>query len=299
MFYETGQLHIHFAVPFFAGDQLIRSLVPMADQMSREGICIPKPETYRDQITKKAHGAEGGAFMPLEQERLRQHIPEDAKTVILSFNEIMGSSENIFKGGVVYKHATDRIEYLRSLFPNREMSLFFSAANPGSIMCAMMNNGAMGPTARREAVKMRPLWSDLIERIDEVHPDLPVTIWSNEDTPVTWPVVLRKVTGKRKGTTLGGGLVLAAALLDDAGKALFIQEAKVRAPKSERELMLFVNEFLNEYAQESARTFEVDLEGWDQATIDDFEILYDQDIDSCADFEQVTIITLDTELLDE
>jgi hypothetical protein len=298
MFNETGQLHIHFAVPFFAGDQLIRSLTPMAQKLWQEGICVPLPETYRSIISKKAHGAEGGIFMPLEQEDLRKHIPADAKTVILSFNELMGRSEDIFKGGVIYEHAAARIEYLRTLFPNREMSLFFSAANPGSVMCAMMNNGAMSPITRKAAVLMRPLWSDLVERIDAVHPDLPITIWANEDTPVTWPVVLRKITGRARGGTIGGGLVLAAALLSAEGKEKFLIEARQKAPRTERELMVFVNQFLNENADESSRSFEVDLEGWDQKTIDDFDLLYEQDIDFCDDLEQVRIITLDTEICD-
>lgn len=47
MFHQTGKLHVHFSIPFYAGDQLIRSLKSVAELFVSHGISIPDPNIYR------------------------------------------------------------------------------------------------------------------------------------------------------------------------------------------------------------------------------------------------------------
>ncbi|MFG6573514.1 hypothetical protein ACGYLO_18120 [Sulfitobacter sp. 1A13353] len=298
MFESNGRIHIHFSVPFYAGDQLIRSLREIAPNLRKTNISIPDPKVYREIFSRKVRGAEGGAFMPLEVDRMSEALDEQAELLILSFNDFLASPSDVFSGGVIYGEAQRRIAYLRELFPNREMSLFFSAANPGAVMAAMLNSGALDAARAEELSKRRPLWSELVERLEEHHPDLPVVLWSNEDTPVTWPAVLREVLDKPDGTAVPGGLHMAGAVLDGrAREALGVRIRKI-LPRSEYAMMCLLSDYLIENVDYGRTEFEVDHSGWTQAVIDDFNLIYEQDLDSCLDFDHAHVITLETMLED-
>ncbi len=298
MFESQGRIHVHFAIPFYAGDQLVRSLIEISASLRKTGVSVPDPKKYRDIFGRKIRGEEGGAFMPLEIERMSEILDETADLIILSFNDLMAPPANIFDGGVIYGEAHHRIEYLRNLFPNREMTLFFSAANPGSVMAAMLNSGAMNADRAQKMSQVRPLWCELTELIDTYHPDLPVILWANEDTPVTWPAVLREILGLEEGTAVPGGLHMAGALLDGKARAALASEIKTAAPKSEWALMNILDGFLSKNVDRERTEFEVDHPGWDQETLDDFTLLYEQDMDACLDLEQVSVMTLETMLED-
>ena len=38
-------------------------------------------------------------------------------------------------------------------------------------------------------------WTDMVKRLREAHPDMPMTIWCNEDTPLIWAQVVREMAG--------------------------------------------------------------------------------------------------------
>lgn len=294
MFESRGRIHVHFSIPFYAGDQLIRTLRPIALSLRKTGISIPDPQKYREVFSRKVRGAEGGVFMPLEVERMSETLDESAELLVLSFNDFMSAPSDIFAGGVIYGEAHHRIEYLRNLFPNREMTLFFSAANPGAVMAAMLNSGAMNGDRAGKLAHIRPLWSELTERIDLFHPDLPVILWANEDTPVTWPAILREVLDLPENSAVPGGLHMAGAVLDGRAREDLGSRISKDLPKSELQMMRLLSVFLWDNVDRSRTEFEVDHAGWDQETIDDFTLIYEQDLDSCLDLEQVTVITLET-----
>jgi hypothetical protein len=296
MFQSHGRLHVHFAVPFFGGDQLVRTLSRIAPNLSSAGISIPDPETYRSAFSRKARGEDGGAFMPLEIERISQAINEDADLIVLSFDDILGHPTRIFDRGVIHSDAASRIEFLRSQFPNRELSLFFTAADPGAVMAAMLSQGALTNTTAAQAISMRPLWSDLMERIDAQHPDLPITLWAQEDTPCTWPVVLREILNLPEGRSVSGGLHMAGYLLDEKGRAGLSNHLKTSPPKSERALVATLSDYLSTHAVDHKLTFDISLDGWSQEVIDDFALIYEQDLDACLDIEQMRLITTETVL---
>lgn len=298
MFHQSGKLHVHFSIPFYAGDQLIRSLGSVAGLFSNHGISIPAPDIYRPIFGDKVRGQDGGQFTPMEITDLSAKMGLEKDLVILSFNDFLCVPNNIFEGGVVYKHIVDRISYLKAAFPNREIKLFFSAASPAAIMCALINENSLNPHLQQVATTIRPLWMDMVEKVKTHHPEINSVIWATEDTPATWPVVLRTILDRPEPFNVPGSLSMAAALLDDVKKELFQRRLDAHAPKSEKDLVMLINEFIKEHADPELLSFEVDIPGWTQDIIDDFELLYQQDIDFCADIDGTRVITLETELFD-
>ena len=161
-------------------------------------------------------------------------------------------------------------------------------------MAAMLNSGAMNGDRAEKLAHIRPLWSELTERIDLFHPDLPVILWANEDTPVTWPAILREVLDLPENSAVHGGLHMAGAVLDGRAREDLGSRISKDLPKSELQMMRLLSVFLWDNVDRSRTEFEVDHAGWDQETIDDFTLIYEQDLDSCLDLEQVTVITLET-----
>lgn len=290
MFKGIGRLHLHFAAPCEGGDQLIRTLRSVRSRFAPSDITIPDPLAYRQVITRKALGEMGGYFTPLEEEGLARNIDDSSELLILSFDRLFGSPAANFSGGPIYLQAGARIEFIRSLFPNREVSLFFSAVNPGTVMARLMM-GRAGDLLP-EAPKERPLWSEMVERVQSDHIDLPVCIWATEEIPVCWPMVLKAVLGDDADMPHPGSLHPAAKLLCDVGRREMLKELQSMPPVTDRQLAEFLGRFLAEHVDEKDITFDIDLPGWDQATIQDFELLYEQDVDACADIPGNSVITL-------
>jgi hypothetical protein len=61
--------------------------------------------------------------------------------------------------------------------------------------------------------------------------------------------------------------------LNDQGKAFIKASLTRRAATSEKELLLIMNEALVKFGKEGDRTFDVNIIGWTQSIIDDFELL--------------------------
>lgn len=296
MFESPGRLHVHFSIPFYSGDQLIRNLRQIAGPLSRQGISIPDPADYRDVFSHKARGEDLGSFMPMEVERMSQVMGEGAELLVLSFSDLNGHPSRMFEGGVVHAGIEAKIEFLRQSFPNREMSLFFSAANPGSIMGAMLESGVISGEHAENLAARRPFWHEMLERIDAAHPDLPITLWANEDIPATWPVVLRESLGLPEGVQIAGGLHMAGALLSKPQRAALSQSLKDHPPAGERALVASLESFLAANVRADQLAFDVDQPGWTQGVIDDFADLYEMDLDCCMDIEQVRVITTESVL---
>lgn len=292
MFFSTGKLQLHFTAPCEGGDQLIKTLRSVRNKLDSDRYCIPDPNIYRPMITSKALGEMGGVFMPLEQSRLASEIDENAEVLVLSFNALMGSAASNFNGGPIYPDAPRRIEFIRELFPGREISLFFSAVNPGLVVAGLREAYAMGIDQRPP--DYRPLWSEMVDRVQDAHIDLPVSIWATEDTPVTWPAVLRAVLDARSPTPVPGSLHPAARLLPEADRMKLLAALRNLPPLDDLGLMKYLSDFLSEHVEPDALASCIDLPGWTTDIMFDFELLYEQDIESCEDIPGNTALTLET-----
>ncbi|CAN0533152.1 unnamed protein product [Laminaria digitata] len=243
-------------------------------------------------MTGKALGEMGGVFTPLEQIRLFSEIDESSEIIILSFNRMMGSAIVNFNGNRIYPHAVERIEFMRNLFPYREISLFFSAVNPGTVIADLQYRFPGLPGGRPP--DHRPLWSEMIDRVQEAHIDLPVSIWATEDTPVIWPAILCEVLDASTRTPPPGSLHLAAKILSDKLRTKMMMELREMPPLDSLALMEYLEKYLSESVDEGMLQDDIGLSGWSQDVIQDFELIYEQDIQSCEDVPGNKSFTIET-----
>ena len=91
-----------------------------------------------------------------------------------------------FKKGRIYPLAGSRLAYLTHLFPDDEVKLFLSFSNPATNLPAMY-----AATPHTQFIEFLDgadprdiLWSDLITNIHQEAPNVCITVWYNEDTPM-------------------------------------------------------------------------------------------------------------------
>ena len=109
-------------------------------------------------------------------------------------------------GGKFYTAAAGRTQIFRDIFAHDEIEMFFAICSPATFLPAIMAQTKydsltdyLGGTNPHE---MR--WSDMIRRVRSAIPDIPITVWCNEDTPLIWGQILREMAGVEPGVPLTG-----------------------------------------------------------------------------------------------
>ncbi|MFC3118156.1 hypothetical protein ACFOHS_07620 [Jhaorihella thermophila] len=118
-----------------------------------------------------------------------------------------------------YPLAEQRLRHLRSLFPQDQIELFMAIRNPATFVPALLRDAA--PRTVRTVLETsdpRALrWSDLFVRIRAAVPDVSITVWCNEDTPLIWGQILREAAGLEPTEEVSGALDLIAEIMKESG----------------------------------------------------------------------------------
>ncbi|NHX22099.1 hypothetical protein, partial [Escherichia coli] len=86
---------------------------------------------------------------------------------------------------------------LRDVFPGHEVRFYLALRNPATFIPALFEASSATEfpafIAGQDLASM--LWSGPVSRIREACPDVPLTLWCNEDLPLLWPDVLGAIAG--------------------------------------------------------------------------------------------------------
>lgn len=283
---QTKHLHLHLGLPYFAGDQLAKSLVAARNLLGPD-IRIPDPASYRTGIAGLYSSG-----VPCLTRPLQTLLSSEKRILILSFLDVLGPWESMFDQGVIHHDLPEFTNFMKALFPDREVTLFLTAANPGTVMSSCLS----GAGWRRDPAKMaglRPLWSELCEDLRETHPETGVILYTKEDTPVTWPIILRRILDAPRGTLAPGALQMAVAILPPPSRKLLADTLRQQKITSEQELLGLLLKFLPSHTSQETIEQAVCLPGWTQATVDEFQRVYEKDIEACLDIPGIEVITIE------
>lgn len=228
-------IRLHIALPYYLGDQLIRSMVSAAPHIERMGACIPKPELYRTTITSHYKSSFGMPLMPSEEKCLFDKLQKNwgEKDLFLSFHSICGTAAKCVQSDGILPALPSVIEHLKMIFDDRPIELLLNTVNPGHLMANILGAklGSVGMTFE-SAARMRPSWTSLAMKIRSEHPDVPISTWQIEDVPLSWPHIMKRAAGIDRDILLPGSLDCAAALMNEKGQRAFISYIKAAAPSS-------------------------------------------------------------------
>ncbi|MGR3269906.1 hypothetical protein DU478_13410 [Thalassococcus profundi] len=290
------QVILHTGVHCTDDDRLLKGLLRNADAFRKDGVAIPGPGRYRNLLSELINTLGNNAPADDAREILLDAIlsvdPHEVDRLVLSHENLFSVPKLTLAGGRLYRKAEQRIWAMKKLFAGDGIELFMGLRNPATFLPAVY---AATPHASFDEFMcgidpMHLRWSDLIRRLRGEHPDMPLTLWCNEDTPLIWGQIMREMAGIELNRKIVGSFDLLQEIMEPEGMKRFRTYLKEHPHINEMQKRRVMVAFLDKYAREDLIEEELDLPGWDETYVDMLSELYEEDIYEIGRMPGVTVI---------
>lgn len=289
------QVIYHLGVHCTDERRLERCLWRNAQALAGESIVIPDPEVYKPVLRNVVNAMRGARSSRETEETVLDAVMvvDEAARLVFSNEAFLCVRPHVLARGTLYAGAAQKAVALANLLPSHETELAFALRNPATFLPALYQSTKVASFDEFIAGTdpMTLSWADMVGRIRAALPDLRMTIWCDEDTPLIWPEVLRAVAGCRPATTLEGEGELAASLMSAEGNARMADYLAARPQLSAEQRRKAIVAFLDRYAVEERIEIELDLPGWDADYVDRLTARYDADVAEVAAIAGVRFLT--------
>lgn len=278
------QIILHAGAHSTDEGRLLKTLFRNKAAFQERGIALPRPRHYRQllsatvkALSKRPVGPDSRmAFL----DAIMDQDSNEVDRLVLHSENFFCVPKIAFSKGRIYPMAGTRLGYLSNLFAEDELELFIGVRNPATHLPAMF---AATPhtqfTEFLDGADPRDIyWSDLITSIRQEAPNVRVTVWCNEDTPLIWGELVREIAGLAANEPIEGAYDLLAEIMSAEGMARFESYLKSHPDMSEMQKRRVISVFLDKFALDDMVEEEVDLQGWTEPLIDQMTEQYDEDI---------------------
>ena len=276
------QIIVHTGAHFTDDDRLIKCLLRNKDGFSKRGIAVPGPGKYRTLLRQTLSSLRNAPPRDDAREVLLDAIldHEVADRLLLSNPQFFGIAKGAVRGDRLYPAAAERMKGLRSLFPDDEIEMFMAVCNPATFLPQVLRRSEDETLdALMNGADPRSLrWSDMVAEVREAVPDVPVTVWCNEDTPLIWAQIIREMAGLDHGEKIVGGFDLLSEIMAPEGMKRFRAYLAEHPNMSEMQKRRVMAAFLDKFAREDLLEEEIDLPGWTGDLVDEITALYEDDM---------------------
>ena len=288
------QVVIHAGAHRTDEDRLIACLRDNAETLAAHGIHVPAPESYRRLLRDLMHTAEKTALPAEARDSMRAATgtaPGTAR-LVLGNHGFFGTPKMAVGGGRFYPAAEARLGHLDRVFAPDGVELLLGLRNPATLLPALLPDTPFATVTEllRGDDPRHLRWSETIARIRAARPDLPVTVWCNEDTPLIWSRLLRAMAGVDESFPLVGEFALLPEIMTPEGHQRFTAYLEARPGLTEAQKTQMVAAFLDQFADEAAIEEELDTPDWDAGTIATLSALYDEDVAEIARMDGVRVM---------
>lgn len=287
---------VHTGAHFTDDDRLTKCLLNNKEDFSRRGIAVPGPGKYRTLLKETFAALDGAAPGEEAREVLIDAIldEEDAERMILSNQHFFGSPRFAIGKGGFYPQAVPRMCQLMRLFHADQVEMCIAICNPATFVPSVLRKA--NRQQQTDLLKRVPptslRWSELLARLRAELPELPITVWCNEDSPLLWPEIIRALAGLPAGTRINGGFDLLRDIMTQEGMTRFrayLAEHPDLTDSQKRRVMIA---FLDKFAIPEALEEELDLPDWSEELVDELTRRYDNDLARIARLKGVRLMTL-------
>lgn len=288
------QIVYHLGAHCTDEDRLLRCLLKNRAMLATHSIVVPGPARYRKLLRDTAVQLKGQrASVETQALVLEQIMDEDrADRLILSWDSFLSFPQWAVRSGL-YPLAGERIRAFTQIFPEIEAVLYLGIRNPATFLPALFDKQKV--KSYDEFLNgIDPLflrWSDVIAQIRSENPDIQLTVWCDEDTPLIWPEVLAAVTGLEGKAALDGEDELLASIMAPEGLSRMRDYLVKNPPASSTQYKRIVSAFLDKFVLSDKIEMDVVLPGWSAELLDSMTTAYDADVARIADMEGVDFIT--------
>ncbi|RLK08292.1 hypothetical protein [Ruegeria conchae] len=214
--------------------------------------------------------------------RFQKLMPQGQQVdrAILSSALYLGERASIIMDGQFYANAGQRMSYMDHLFSDSSVELFVGLRNPGSFIPKVLM--LLSAPEREHIVATTDLsclsWLAMIEDIRDLAPDVKITLWSNEDSPLILGDIARALVGLPADTQLDQEYALLSSLISDLGKQELKGLREQQRPPNDPIFRGRLAQIFQQHALTGAIEEEVELPGWSEDIIAAFTELYEQDL---------------------
>lgn len=288
------QVVIHAGAHHTDEDRLINCLFANREILAHQGTNVPDPQRYRRLVRDILHQAQDTGLAPDARDILVDAISNEGAVdrLVLSNPGFFGTPKMAVGGGVFYGAAEHRLNMFRQLFPDDHLELFLGVVNPATFLPPLLKQTEFDTVEAllRGFELEQYCWSELITRVRSHHPDIPVTVWCNEDTPLIWSQVVRELAGIDPTVSFDGEFSLIEEIMTPAGRERFRGYLASHPGLTEVQKRRVVAAFLDKFADEAAIEEELDAPGWTDAVVARLTHLYDEDMEVIQRIEGVQVI---------
>jgi len=289
------QVVFHMGAHCTDEDQLILSLNRNRDSLASRGVVVPSAGRFRPAIREAVLNLRGAKASVDIQETILGAITDmdDPKRLILSSETFLGATNMVVSDGMFYPRASEKSRWLRNIFPQAACGFMIAIRNPTTFLPALY--------ARQPDVKFGSLmvgtnaldlrWSDLVTRLRDANPDVPLTVWCDEDTPLVWPEVLRAAAGVDPSVPLKGDNDRLRGLMSDTGLERLEDYLERHHPPTVDHRRRIVAAFLDKFALDDALEEELDTPGWTNRNVEDLTKAYEDDTGRITRLDGVTFLS--------
>ncbi|RKT34805.1 hypothetical protein BXY70_0829 [Roseovarius halotolerans] len=289
------QVVLHAGAHVTDEDRLVKCLLENQDLLESEGTLAPPPNLYRKELRDILNVAHDEGYAPHLRDRALAAVQADAQTerLILSNPGFFGTPKMAASAGVLYSAAEMRLATLSEIFGEDRIELFLATCNLATFLPAIFRQTSLNSfdELMRGTPPQNVRWSEMIQRVRTAFPDMPITVWCNEDTPLIWAELVREMAGLETRAPITGEFALLSEIMSESGMKRFKTYLDSHPGMTEIQKRRVIAAFLDKFAEEDAIEEELDLPGWTEALVDELTALYDEDCDVIQHIPGVRVIT--------
>ncbi|WP_372887274.1 hypothetical protein [Shimia sp.] len=291
------QIALHTGAHYTDDDKLLKSLGKNRDFLAERGISLPKPRSYRKTIrdhlnAARAAGPQDGARDAVLAGMIDNSV-EAPDRLVLSNSNFFCVPRLAIRDNIYYPQADERLQDFCNLFPGDEIEVFMAIRNPATFLPAL--NAATPERSDAEmTLGLEPTalrWSELVHRMRLGAPNVALTVWCNEDTPMIWEQLMRELSGIEATAPMAGGDDLLHEIMSPEGLERFDSYMGNHPGMTEMQKRRVIAAFMDKFALEDEVEEELDFNGWTEDYIDVLTEIYDEDVYDISRIPGVTLIT--------
>lgn len=288
------QVVFHLGAPCTDQGLLLDSLLKNSAGLAADGIIVPPLVRYRAVLRDTAIALSGRPASPEVQDALLEAIVDEARVDRLIFSDprLICINRHVVQGAQIWPMIERQTTNLRALFPQAQFEIFIGMRNPATLIPDLFH-GSRFKDFVEFTQDMQPhavTWSEMLRRLRNAHPDIPVTVWCNEDTPLLWAEILREISDVRPDFPLQGTDDLVRTIMDKTGFARMQRYLADNPAQSEMQRRRILGAFLDRYALDSAIDQEFDLPGWSAELVETITQSYEDDMAEIATIPGVRLL---------
>ncbi len=275
------QIVFHIGVHCTDEGQIQTCLAKNRRLLAEEGIVVAMPGRFRPILRETLASLKGEPVgKDVQEVMLDSILTEDhPQRIIFSNDAFLCGLPRILGQDMLYPDAADKSQKLFNLFHDQEVEFCIGIRNPATFMPACFarlgGNDFASYIAQNDPASLR--WSDMIARIHERLPEVPLKVWSNEDTPFIWRELIREIADHNPLTQLSGLDDFLLSIMMPEGLERMAAYLETHPPANEIQRRRILSAFLDKFEIEDDSP-EIDAPFWNNEYVEALTDLYEEDL---------------------